>query len=172
MTLDVATVESPIGRVWLAATDRGLCALGVGERAERVLVPWLERRFGALSFRSARDPHGAVTRLNAYFARGAGLDGVPLDLGGTPFQGRVWRLLCAIPHGATISYADLAARAGAPRAFRAVARANATNPVSLFVPCHRVIGKAGDLRGYGWGRDRKEWLLRHEAALTARSAAP
>jgi O-6-methylguanine DNA methyltransferase len=72
-------------------------------------------------------------------------------------------LLQKIPFGRTISYADLAARAGSPRAFRAVARANATNPVSLFVPCHRVIGKSGDLRGYGWGPARKDWLLRHEA---------
>jgi methylated-DNA-[protein]-cysteine S-methyltransferase len=163
MNLDVATTNSPIGRIWLAATKRGVCALGIGARAQAVLVPQLERRFGALDEKPARDPHGALTCLEAYFERAGDLDGVPLDLGGTPFQARVWRLLRAIPLGRTISYAELAARAGAPRAFRAVARANATNPVSLFVPCHRVVGKTGELRGYGWGPELKAWLLRHES---------
>src|SRR5262249_35084268 len=141
MDIDVTTVSSPIGPVWLAATKRGICALGIGKDAARVLMPQLERRFSELSVTTARDPHRACTRLDACLARGCSLDGVSLDHAGTAFQAHVWRLLQKIPLGRTISYADLAARAGSPRAFRAVARANATNPVSLFVPCHRVIGK-------------------------------
>jgi methylated-DNA-[protein]-cysteine S-methyltransferase len=166
MILSTATLSTPIGRVWIAATETGISALGIGERAERVLGAQLRRRFGDLEWREAKDPHGAVTCLSRYFARARPLDGVPLDLGGTPFQARVWRLLTEIPMGATVSYAELAARAGAPQAFRAVARANATNPVSLFVPCHRVIGADGALRGYGWGPPRKEWLLAHESGTT------
>jgi O-6-methylguanine DNA methyltransferase len=168
MKLDVAALTSPIGSVWLAATERGVCALGIGAGAERILMPQLIRRFGEVRVTPSRDPHRAISRLEAYFGRAAALDDVPLDLGGTQFQAGVWRLLRAVPAGQTVSYSDLAARAGIPRAFRAVARANATNPVSLFVPCHRVIGKTGDLRGYAWGPARKEWLLRHEASAAPR----
>jgi O-6-methylguanine DNA methyltransferase len=162
IALHTASLATPIGEVWLAATEHGLCAVGIGKSAPRVLGRNLARRFPGARFVKAPDPHGAVTRLEAYFSRACPLDDVALDLGGTPFQARVWRLLRAIPLGGKISYAALAARAGHPRAFRAVARANATNPVSLFVPCHRVIGADGSLRGYGWGAQRKEWLLAHE----------
>ena len=91
-----------------------------------------------------------------------------LELAGTPFQRRVWQELCAIPYGCAISYAELARRIGKPGASRAVGSANGRNPVSIIVPCHRVIAADGGLGGYGGGLDRKRWLLEHEAEVLAR----
>ena len=90
---------------------------------------------------------------------------LPLDLRGTAFQQRVWRTLCGIPAGETRTYAQLAELAGHPRAIRAVARSCATNPVSLAVPCHRVIGSDGGVTGYRWGVPRKQALLEQERRL-------
>ena len=90
---------------------------------------------------------------------------LPLAPVGTPFQQRVWTALLNIPHGVTISYGELATRLGDPKASRAVGLANGRNPISIIIPCHRVIGANGNLTGYGGGLDRKEWLLRHEGAL-------
>ena len=90
---------------------------------------------------------------------------LPLDLRGTAFQQRVWRTLCDIPAGETRTYAQLAAMAGNPKAVRAVARSCATNPVSLAVPCHRVVGSDGSLTGYRWGLPRKKALLEQERRL-------
>jgi AraC family transcriptional regulator of adaptative response/methylated-DNA-[protein]-cysteine methyltransferase len=90
---------------------------------------------------------------------------LPLDLRGTAFQQRVWRTLCGIPAGETRTYAQLAAMAGNPKAVRAVARSCATNPVSLAVPCHRVVGSDGGLTGYRWGVPRKKALLEQERRL-------
>ena len=92
---------------------------------------------------------------------------LPLDLRGTAFQQRVWRTLCTIPAGETRTYAQLAEMAGNPKAIRAVARSCATNPVSLAVPCHRVIGSDGGLTGYRWGVPRKKALLEQERKLLA-----
>ena len=88
---------------------------------------------------------------------------MPLDLKGTPFQLSAWRALLQIPYGATSSYGGVAAAIGRPKAVRAVGGANHNNPVSLIVPCHRVIGSDGSLTGYGGGLHRKRWLLDHEA---------
>ena len=95
---------------------------------------------------------------------------VPLVLGGTAFQQRVWRALCDIPVGKTCSYTDLTAQLGDPKAIRAVARANGANEISVFVPCHRVIGKHGALTGYRWGLARKQALLQLEGATPAPNA--
>jgi AraC family transcriptional regulator, regulatory protein of adaptative response / methylated-DNA-[protein]-cysteine methyltransferase len=89
---------------------------------------------------------------------------LPLDVEGTAFQQRVWQALQAIPAGTTASYAEVAARIGAPQAVRAVARACATNPVALAIPCHRVVRSDGSLSGYAWGVERKRALLHREAA--------
>lgn len=97
-------------------------------------------------------------------SRGATL---PLDIRGTAFQQRVWQALQQIPRGQTASYADVAARIGAPRSSRAVARACASNPLAVAVPCHRVVRRDGDLSGYAWGVARKRELLRREKASTA-----
>jgi methylated-DNA-[protein]-cysteine S-methyltransferase len=105
----------------------------------------------------------AGKRIRAYFAGDASaLDGMRLELEGTPFQRKVWALLQQIPPGETRSYAELARLLGKPGAARAVGAANARNPVALFVPCHRVIGSDGALTGYAWGTERKKWLLDHE----------
>jgi methylated-DNA-[protein]-cysteine S-methyltransferase len=89
---------------------------------------------------------------------------VALELEGSPFQVEVWTALRAIPFGATVSYGDIARAVGRPGAVRAVGAANGRNPISIIVPCHRVIGADGTLTGYGWGVDRKAWLLAHERA--------
>ncbi len=104
-------------------------------------------------------------RVTAYFDGELGaLDTIEVDPGGSPFQARVWQALRKIEVGGTRSYQELAASIGQPTAARAVARANATNPIPLVIPCHRVIHADGSLSGYGGGVERKRWLLRHEAA--------
>jgi methylated-DNA-[protein]-cysteine S-methyltransferase len=160
-TLDTATVVTPAGNFWLAARHGFLVAAGFAEAAPRLLRT-LEARFGPVETRESDDPAGAATSLRRFLSGDLrALDGVPVDLGGTPFQRDVWEALRAIPAGSTITYAELARRVGRPRAARAVGAANGANPVSIVVPCHRVVGKDG-LRGYAGGLPRKEWLLAHE----------
>jgi methylated-DNA-[protein]-cysteine S-methyltransferase len=161
--LETATVETPAGPFWLAARNGALVAAGFADSVPRLLAR-LEARLGPLEPRGADDPAGAVTAFRRFLARELGaLDGVPVDLDGTRFQRDVWRALREIPAGSTITYAELARRVGRPRAVRAVGAANGANPVSVVVPCHRVVGKDG-LRGYAGGVERKEWLLAHEGA--------
>jgi methylated-DNA-[protein]-cysteine S-methyltransferase len=112
------------------------------------------------------------TKLDAYFAGRLTHFDVPLRLDGTAFQRAVWSALMAITHGTTISYRELAARIGNPRAMRAVGAANGRNPVSIIVPCHRVIGAGGELVGYGGGLACKRWLLDHERAQGTADARP
>ena len=167
MILDTCTIESPVGRLWLAAADDRLVAIEFANRASRreAVRQRLARRFGAFTERRHSDPAGAVTRLRRYFAgETAALDDQPLDPIGTAFQRAVWSALRRIPAGATRSYAELARAIGRPRAVRAVGAANGANPLALFVPCHRVIASDGSLHGYGGGLDRKRWLLAHEGA--------
>ena len=161
--IQTATVETPAGPFWIAAKDGALVAAGFADSAPRLLAR-LEVRFGALERVEAADPAGAVTALRRFLAgEPAALSAVPVELGGTPFQRDVWAALREIPAGSTITYAELARRIGRPRAVRAVGAANGANPVSIVVPCHRVVGKDG-LRGYAGGVARKEWLLAHEKA--------
>ena len=151
------------------ASDRGLCALEFdnGSRHAR-LDARLQRWFpphdivdaDALAFARTRD------WLTAYFD-GRVVEAPELDLRGAPFELRVWAALRHIPFGATTSYGAIAAAIDAPGAARAVGAANGANPVSLIVPCHRVIGSSGTLVGYGGGLDRKKWLLDHERGPAA-----
>lgn len=164
-TLDTANFDSPLGKIIVSVRDGRLCALSFADHSA-AQVRWLERRFGALSFRSATDPASAITALTAYFEGDLrALDGLDLDSGGTPFYARVWSELRKVPAGRTISYGQLAAAIGSPHAARAVGVANARNPIALVVPCHRTIGSDGRLVGYGGGLDRKRWLLEHEGAI-------
>lgn len=101
-------------------------------------------------------------QLEAYFAGKLTAFDLPIQLEGSPFRMKVWEALCTIPYGETCSYADLACMIGQPSAFRAVGGANHHNPISIIVPCHRVIGANGSLTGYGGGLDMKKWLLEHE----------
>ena len=106
-----------------------------------------------------------VEELDEYFYRGRKFFTVELDLRGSDFQRLVWNELLTIPYGSTISYEALAIRIGNIKSIRAVGLANGQNPIAIIVPCHRVIGKSGDLIGYGGGLENKEWLLYHEGAL-------
>lgn len=117
-------------------------------------------------------PFDAVRQqLDAYFAGELEAFDLDLDPRGTPFQQRVWGELTRIPFGETISYSELAHRLGDPKLVRAVGLANGRNPISIVIPCHRVIGADGSLVGYGGGLDRKRWLLQHEAVTAGRQLA-
>ncbi|ECE1937279.1 methylated-DNA--[protein]-cysteine S-methyltransferase [Salmonella enterica] len=115
---------------------------------------------------SATNPGGLSDKLADYFAGNlAVIDTLETATGGTPFQREVWQALRAIPCGQVMHYGQLAAQLGRPGAARAVGAANGANPISIVVPCHRVIGRNGTLTGYAGGVQRKEWLLRHEGYL-------
>jgi len=166
MILETREVSTPIGPVVLYAREERLCGLEFTDRRERcnALEQDLERRFGGFRARHAADPAGARARLEAYFDGELDtLESVPVDVEGTPFQQIVWAALRAIPAGQRRTYGELAAAMGRAHAARAVGTANARNPVSLVIPCHRVVEAGGRLGGYGGGLDRKRWLLTHEA---------
>ena len=151
------TVDSPIGRLLLQTDGVSLIGLymDVPDRPIQGMSDWLEDA-------NAGPLPEAVRQLGEYFAgKRRGFD-LPLRLDGTPFQQRVWRALTEIPYGETWSYGALAKRIGNPNASRAVGLANGRNPISILVPCHRVIGADGSLTGYGGGVQRKQWLLAHE----------
>ncbi len=153
-----------LGAVLVAATGRGVCAIQLGEEPER-LVRELQDRFPRAELRGGEaEFEGWVARVVAAVeAPARGLD-LPLDVRGTAFQHRVWAALAAIPPGRTLSYAEVAARMGAPRAVRAVAAACAANTLAVAIPCHRVVRTDGTLSGYRWGVGRKQALLAREAA--------
>ena len=157
-----AFADSPFGRLLVGATETGVCFLGFAEPDE-ALMGDLRRRFPKA--RIEADDAGLAETLAtvlAFIAEPRQALALPLDLRGTAFQVRVWDALRRIPPGETRTYGELAGMIGAPKAIRAVARSCATNPVSLAVPCHRVVGKDGDLTGYRWGVPRKRELLRLE----------
>jgi methylated-DNA-[protein]-cysteine S-methyltransferase len=161
-TLALATAATPIGPVHCAVHDGRLCALEFGDRWPRRLR-WLGDRFGGLTTRTEADPARVVSRLVRYFAGELdALEGVALELIGTPFQQRVWTALRAVPAGRTASYGEIARTVCGPAAARAVGAANGANPIAIAVPCHRVIGADGRLTGYAGGIERKRWLLAHE----------
>jgi methylated-DNA-[protein]-cysteine S-methyltransferase len=166
MQIQFTSIPSPIGRVQMAARDGVLCALGFDEGWDH-LVEQLTTRFGPYTARTERSIPGISRALKSYFDGDLkAIDSLEVDLtGGTPFQLRIWKGLRRIPVGTTWSYAELGRRAGHENASRAVGAANGSNPVSIVVPCHRVIRSDGKLCGYGWGVARKEWLLTHEGVL-------
>jgi AraC family transcriptional regulator, regulatory protein of adaptative response / methylated-DNA-[protein]-cysteine methyltransferase len=159
--------DCPLGKVLVAATERGLCAVTLGDNT-RAMERELRERFPAAKIETAsmKDERlGATARavISRMTEHPVALD-LPLDLRATAFEQRVWRLLQTIPRGETRSYSAVAAELGQPRAVRAVARACARNPLAVVVPCHRVVGKDGKLTGYHWGTERKERLLKLELA--------
>jgi AraC family transcriptional regulator of adaptative response/methylated-DNA-[protein]-cysteine methyltransferase len=161
MSIAYDLVPCPLGRALIAATPLGLCAVFFGDR-DRPLVADLRARFP--NARISRSPdllRFAKDRLRAVFA-GARDARLPLDVRATAFQARVWESLRAIPFGETRTYAEIARAIGRPRAVRAVAAACGANPVSLLIPCHRVVGSDGGLHGYRWGLKRKRALLAAE----------
>jgi methylated-DNA-[protein]-cysteine S-methyltransferase len=164
-------VKSPIGEILVACNGDALCALEFAD-AEKRMRAWLRRRFGDFEAVEAADPGGVCKRLGAYLLGDLNaLDDIVVDDGGTAFQRKVWKGLRRIAAGKIVSYQALAQRLGMPNSVRAVARANALNPISIVVPCHRVIGSDGSLTGYGGGLQRKRWLLEHEGAVLPSGAA-
>ena len=161
--IQFSIVRSPLGRLLVAYTERGVCSVTIGDDDAK-LERTLRGEFPAADIRAAGSTiHEWITAI----VDGIGGDvnpTVPLDAQGTAFQWRVWKALQQIPRGTTLSYSEVAQKIGQPTAARAVARACATNPVALVVPCHRVIRDDGSLGGYRWGLERKRRLLDSEAS--------
>lgn len=169
IALKIDRFATPIGELILIvdAQDR-LRAIDWTDHEDRMLE-LLRRYCGKTGFTltAAKDPGGLRQALQAYFKGDlAAIDKLATDTGGTEFQRKIWRELRRIPCGKTISYAELARRIGRPAAIRAAGLANGANPVSIVIPCHRVIGSDGSLTGYGGGLHRKQWLLAHENAIS------
>ena len=159
--LSVDYYSSPIGSITLLFAEDTLCYLDFSENDER-LQRLITLRYGP--HRVAEKPSKEMhQRLDGYFAKDwSSFEGLSLQLVGTPFQKLVWQQLQTILPGTTYSYQSLAQSIGKPKAIRAAASSNANNPIGIIVPCHRVIGKNGSLRGYAGGLFRKKWLLEHE----------
>jgi methylated-DNA-[protein]-cysteine S-methyltransferase len=158
-----SSTQSPIGELLLTGNGTALTGLymQVHKYGREISADWSRDE---AAFKPAR------AQLAAYFAGESHRFEMPIAMAGTPFQQRVWHALLEIPYGATESYGALASRIGAPKAPRAVGLANGRNPVSIIVPCHRVIGANGSLTGYGGGIERKQWLLAHERSADQRKA--
>lgn len=161
-----AVFASPLGKVLVAATARGVCALKLGDD-EQALSAALEEEFSGAQIEADATALAELRgRILSYLGGDSTLADVPLDLRGTVFQRRVWESLCRIPRGETRSYSEIAREIGSPQAVRAVGSACGANPVALVVPCHRVLRADGSLGGYAWGLGRKQRLLALEAAST------
>ncbi|KJE36483.1 cysteine methyltransferase [Thalassospira sp. HJ] len=169
--INVMRYASPIGKLSLASIGCKLVHLDFEDNDDR-LHTIQNRHFKNLEWEEGgAAPAPVIKWLDSYFEGVVG----PLPMGsinmvGTAFQKLVWDALISIPSGQSLSYAGLADQLGNPKAVRAVARANALNPVSIIVPCHRVIGSNGTLTGYAGGLERKKWLLDHEATMLANAA--
>jgi methylated-DNA-[protein]-cysteine S-methyltransferase len=165
LTFTVATLPSPLGGM-LVVTDgeQRLRALNWQDRKDR-MERELARIYGRKAVQLERGAAPAPIRraLERYFAgKLQAIDEIAVETGGTPFQSNVWHALRKIPVGTTLSYGRMAHRLKCPLAVRAVGFANGSNPISVVIPCHRLIGADGSLTGYGGGLERKRWLLEHE----------
>ena len=164
--LSLERISTPIGELLVVADDDGrLRAVDWEDYADR--MHRLLRRYYSVGFKleTGSGLSGRIAAFRAYFAGDlTALERLPVETGGTAFQGVVWRALRSIRVGTTMSYAALARAIGRPAAVRAVGLANGANPISIVLPCHRVIGSDGTLTGYGGGLERKRWLLAHEGA--------
>lgn len=163
--LTIDSLETPIGVAMVVTDGDGVLRAFDWVDHEPRLRALLARYAPGARHTSGAAPAAIRKAFKAYFAGEVGaLASVRWKAGGTAFQESAWSALCEIPAGQTYSYGQQAQAMGAPRAVRAVGRANGANPVAVVVPCHRVIGADGTLTGYGGGLDRKRWLLRHEGA--------
>jgi O-6-methylguanine DNA methyltransferase len=165
-TIMIATIATPLGSISAASSPRGLAYLGFGEQAPALAAAWSRRWWPETNVLYDQPaPLDLAAQLAAYLAGELRQWSLPLDLRGTPFQLQAWQALCQIPYGATRAYSAHAAAIGCPRAVRAVGAANGANPISIIVPCHRLIGKDGALVKYGGGLEIKRRLLELEGAL-------
>lgn len=158
--MDSYFTTSPLGVIKITANDSGIVSLNF---ARKSLASTQKNK---ITNRHLRD---CVRQLDEYFSGKRLSFDLPLDVTGTPFQKKVWNALRKIPHGQTVSYVDIAQRIGRPKASRAVGGANNKNPITIIVPCHRVVGKNGDLTGYASGLAKKKWLIDHESLVFSRS---
>lgn len=157
--MDSAYISTPLGTAFIQGSEAGITRLTVGSErpvSDQVPVSLIP----------------VYRQLKAYFEGHLREFDIPLSPEGTDFQKKVWKALMEIPFGRTISYGELAAGFGNPGAVRAVASANAQNPIWILIPCHRVVGTDGDLRGYAGGLHRKQWLLNHESEAYQYSLFP
>ena len=178
IALRYTTLKTPLGRLLVAATERGICSIALGDDDD-TLVAGLRAEFPQASIErvdAGRDDWLAavIARVNAQIAHKPSSAALPssgplppIDIRATAFQWRVWQALQRIPLGETRSYSDIAAEIGAPRSVRAVANACGRNRLAVVVPCHRVIREDGSLGGYRWGVSRKQALLKREVKATA-----
>ena len=162
VSMHFATADSSVGRVLVAATERGICAISIGED-DAALELSLTAEYPRATIQRDDDalrPH--LDSVLNHLSNRTSIAMLPLDVGGTPFQRRVWQALQAIPAGERRTYAEVAAAVGHPKAARAVAGACAANPAALVIPCHRVVRSDGGIGGYRWGVKRKQALLATE----------
>lgn len=158
------TNETPVGRLFLGGDGESLQFLLFDSDRNLQRPPLSELGQDDSDWHESPDSFGETIRqLDAYFAGELRTFDLPLLPPGTEFQQEVWSALCTIPYGATVTYGKIAAQIGRPRASRAVGLANGSNPISIVIPCHRVIGSNGKLTGYGGGLERKQTLLQLEA---------
>jgi AraC family transcriptional regulator of adaptative response/methylated-DNA-[protein]-cysteine methyltransferase len=158
-----AVGQCSLGAVLVAQSHRGICAINMGDDPDQ-LVRDLQDQFPKANLIGGDERFERLVAEVIGFIEAPSLGlNLPLDVRGTAFQERVWRALCEIPAGATVSYAEIAERIGAPKAVRAVAQACGANHIAVAIPCHRVIRRDGDLSGYRWGAERKRELLQREA---------
>ncbi|KFZ42970.1 methylated-DNA--[protein]-cysteine S-methyltransferase [Anoxybacillus flavithermus] len=150
MEKHVVYYESPIGWLQIIGTNEGIERIDVVERGEE------NNRNVPICVCQC------IEELEQYFHKKRTSFSMPLKLVGTPFQMRVWEVLQTIPYGETVSYAHIAKQIGQPKAVRAVGNAVGSNPITIVIPCHRVVRIGGQLGGYAWGIERKKWLLAHE----------
>lgn len=175
-TLYSTIFASPVGPLFLAASQKGLVALEFdvrlpGQQTKRPNPRDLRTESGTVRFENSDTMFSYTRELEEYFSGARRQFSFPLDLRGTEFQLACWRALQAIPYGETRTYADIARAVGRPQGFRAVGMANNRNPIAIVVPCHRVIASDGTLCGYGGGLDVKRKLLQLEGALSGTLAA-
>jgi methylated-DNA-[protein]-cysteine S-methyltransferase len=159
-------LQTPIGTALLVTDADGVLRALDWEDYELRMKHLLRLQYGAVDLKDARAPAAVKAALKGYFKGDLdGLSTIQWRVAGTPFQHKVWTALPKIPAGTTMSYGALAAKLGAPKAMRAVGHANGSNPISVVVPCHRLIGANGSLVKYGGGLERKRWLLEHEGVV-------
>ena len=165
LTLLIDRIKTPIGELAIVADEEDRLRAMEWTDHDHRMDRALRLHYGAdgYALKSCQNPAGLSATMRAYFSGDTrAIDAIKVATGGTDFQKSVWSVLRDIPCGETITYATLAARIGKPKAVRAAGHANGDNPVSVVVPCHRVVGSDGSLTGYGGGIERKRWLLVHE----------
>ena len=169
-SLTIDRFASPVGNILLAVDEHDMLrALAFDDHGAK-MTGQLRRFYGDIPMAPGTAPQTIREALSRYFAgEHAALTTIPTATAGTTFQRSVWSALSEIPVGSTVSYLDIAAQVGDRKAVRAVGMANGANPISLVVPCHRVIGSDGKLAGYGGGVERKRWLLAHEGVTFPRT---